>query len=75
MTILGVPCFLGENTERPATITRDIIPLVGTGPRRSTAAVAEAHEQPSRPVNMPELRDGYAAERMVDIVQQRFADA
>ena len=75
MTILSVPCFSGENTERPATITREITPLVGTDARRSPAAAAEVLEQPSRPVSTPELRDGYAAERMVDIVRQRFAGA
>jgi len=70
-TILGVPCMtLRDNTERPVTISEGTNRLVGTDCQRILTAIRQFVAEPPtehRP-RMPELWDGHAAERIVDVV-------
>jgi UDP-N-acetylglucosamine 2-epimerase (non-hydrolysing) len=69
-TVLGIPCLtLRENTERPVTITQGTNRLVGTSPARITAAWDEVRASPP-PHRIPELWDGRAAERIVDVLRR-----
>ena len=74
-TILQVPCLtLRENTERPATIEQGSNRLVGTNPEAILeAARAVLSESPSqRPARVPDLWDGRASARIVDILEARL---
>jgi UDP-N-acetylglucosamine 2-epimerase (non-hydrolysing) len=72
-TILGVPCLtLRENTERPATVTHGTNRLVGTDRGRLLEAAEEVLRAPRPARRRPELWDGRAASRIVDVlVRQR----
>lgn len=67
-TMLGVPCLtMRENTERPITVDEGTNQVVGTDPdriRASAAAVLRDGVEPRR----PELWDGQAADRIVDVL-------
>jgi UDP-N-acetylglucosamine 2-epimerase (non-hydrolysing) len=68
-TVLGVPCLtLRENTERPVTITQGTNTLVGTAPDRIVAAWQTVRESPPPP-RVPELWDGRAADRIVEVLR------
>jgi UDP-N-acetylglucosamine 2-epimerase (non-hydrolysing) len=68
-TVLGVPCLtLRNNTERPATVTEGTNVLVGLDAGRIIAAGLETLERPPRPGRVPELWDGRAAERIIDVL-------
>ena len=68
-TVLGVPCLtLRNNTERPITIEEGTNTLVGLDPERIVAASLRALSEQSRPGRIPELWDGRAAARIVDIL-------
>jgi len=68
-TILGVPCLtLRDNTERPVTITQGTNRLVGTRAERIVEAARQVLGRAvDKPVG-PELWDGHAAERIVDVL-------
>jgi UDP-N-acetylglucosamine 2-epimerase (non-hydrolysing) len=67
-TVLGVPCLtLRNNTERPVTVDQGTNQLVGTDPRRITAACERALASPPAG-RIPDLWDGRAAERIADII-------
>lgn len=69
-TVLGVPCLtLRENTERPVTITQGTNRLAGTDPTKILALFDEIQSS-ARFVsgNVPELWDGRAASRLVEIL-------
>ena len=71
-TILGVPCLtLRENTERPITITEGTNRLVGTDPARILAAAVEALDAPMRASKAPDLWDGHASSRILDVLEHR----
>ena len=68
-TILGVPCLtLRDNTERPITVSQGTNRLIGSGTQAILAAFREACEHPSGPSPQPELWDGNAAQRIVDVL-------
>ncbi len=68
-TILGVPCItLRENTERPVTLTEGTNRLVGTDGDLILEAVKDALEGRFPEGKVPELWDGKAAERIVDVL-------
>ena len=69
-TILRVPCLtLRENTERPVTIEKGTNRLVGTDPDRVFEAVLEALDRTLDLAQVPELWDGNASRRIVDILE------
>ncbi len=69
-TVLGVPCLtLRENTERPSTIDQGTNQLVGLDPQKIiTAALAALALPPGAPHRTPDLWDGHAASRILDIL-------
>jgi UDP-N-acetylglucosamine 2-epimerase (non-hydrolysing) len=68
-TVLGVPCLtLRNNTERPVTVAQGTNVLVGLDPDRIIAAGLGALSAPSTAKRIPELWDGQAAQRIVDIL-------
>ncbi len=72
-TILGVPCLtLRENTERPITISQGTNTLVGTNPERIVQEVARVLEGEMKAGRVPELWDGHAARRIVDVLRREI---
>ncbi len=70
-TALGVPCLtMRENTERPVTVERGTNRLVGSDPAAILAASCEILDGEARPGRKPELWDGRAAERIVDVLER-----
>ena len=70
-TILGVPCLtLRENTERPITIVEGTNTLVGADPARIVAETRRILAGKGKTGRVPELWDGHAAERIVEILRQ-----
>ena len=75
-TILGVPCItLRENTERPVTLKNGTNVLVGADPDKIIAEFTRVLEG-ARPVpRTPNLWDGQAAKRIVQILLQQSVSA
>jgi UDP-N-acetylglucosamine 2-epimerase (non-hydrolysing) len=70
-TILDVPCLtLRENTERPITIEQGTNQLVGVDPEVVLRAALETLEREPAAHHTPELWDGRASERIVDILER-----
>ncbi len=68
-TVLGVPCLtLRNNTERPITIEQGTNTLVGLDRQRIVAAARRVLSGPSRAGRVPDLWDGRAAARIVDVL-------
>lgn len=66
-TALGVPCLtLRENTERPITIAEGTNTLCGTDARRIVETAFEILASGGKRGRVPELWDGYAAERIAN---------
>jgi len=71
-TILQVPCItLRENTERPVTCEVGSNQLTGVDPRAILAAYQKIKDGKLPEPRIPELWDGHAAERIVDILCRR----
>ncbi len=69
-TILNVPCLtIRENTERPITITKGTNILVGMDSKRIIAGARQILSGKYRCGSIPELWDGRAAERIVNIIE------
>lgn len=71
-TILRIPCLtLRENTERPVTIEQGSNRLVGTQPAAILQAARAILAEPAaaKPPRVPELWDGKASARIIDIVE------
>lgn len=71
-TCLGVPCLsVRANTERPVTVELGTSLLVGNEPQRILDAAHAAVHTDRRPVTLPPLWDGHAAERIVAVLLDR----
>jgi len=72
-TVLGVPCFtFRNNTERPITITAGTNHLIGTDPNALVSALDEFESNPRQPCQIPELWDGKAAPRILQIIHDKL---
>jgi UDP-N-acetylglucosamine 2-epimerase (non-hydrolysing) len=68
-TFLGVPCLtMRENTERPVTVTEGTNRLVGLDPDRIIDEGLRAVAGSGRGGRVPQLWDGHAAERILDVL-------
>ena len=68
-TALGVPCItIRENTERPITVDEGTNVLVGTDPSRIVAEARKVLRGEGKQGRRPQLWDGKAAERIVEIL-------
>jgi UDP-N-acetylglucosamine 2-epimerase (non-hydrolysing) len=68
-TALGIPCFtIRENTERPVTIEEGTNTMVGTTGKGILSAYQVFKNGGSKKGRIPELWDGKAAERIVNIL-------
>ena len=68
-TVLGVPCLtLRNNTERPVTVEQGTNELVGLDRERIIRAGLRLLAEPHPATRVPELWDGKAAARIVDIL-------
>ena len=68
-TVLGVPCLtLRNSTERPITINQGTNHLVGLDCAQIMAAARKVLSEPPGRGRVPELWDGRAASRIVDIL-------
>jgi len=72
-TVLRVPCItLRENTERPSTIDSGANRLVGRDSVKVAQAVKDALANPCPEIKIPELWDGRAAERIINILEKKY---
>jgi UDP-N-acetylglucosamine 2-epimerase (non-hydrolysing) len=70
-TFLGVPCFtLRANTERPITCTVGTNMLLGLDPQRIAEVPSLLASERERTVGVPDLWDGRAAGRIVDVLER-----
>lgn len=70
-TILGVPCItLRENTERPVTLTHGTNVLVGSCPKKIIAEFSRALGGAWQKPAAPDLWDGRASDRVIQILYQ-----
>lgn len=68
-TVMGIPCItLRENTERPETITIGTNELIGTDPSAIQPALEKLFTGKWKKGGIPELWDGKAAERIIDLL-------
>lgn len=68
-TVMGVPCItLRDNTERPETCTVGTNELIGTNPAAVKPALDKLYAGEWKKGAIPELWDGRAAERIVEIL-------
>jgi len=71
-TVLGVPCVtLRNNTERPVTVTDGTNHLAGVAPEAILKIANHVLTNWQKPDKLPELWDGKAAERIVEVVAQQ----
>ena len=68
-TVMGIPCLtLRDNTERPETCTVGTNELIGTNPANIKPALDKLYSGNWKKGGIPELWDGKAAERIVEII-------
>jgi UDP-N-acetylglucosamine 2-epimerase (non-hydrolysing) len=68
-TVLGVPCVtLRNNTERPVTVIDGTNHLAGIEPKAILKVTNDIFTNWQKPDKMPELWDGKAAERIVNVI-------
>jgi UDP-N-acetylglucosamine 2-epimerase (non-hydrolysing) len=72
-TVLGIPCVtLRENTERPVTVSKGTNKIVGTDKTRIIREGLYAMSNNSKKCRIPELWDGKAAERIIEIILEDY---
>ena len=70
-TALSVPCLtLRHNTERPATVSDGSNQVIGTAPKAILNAAQAIIGGPQQQYGVPELWDGHAATRIVDVLTE-----
>ncbi len=70
-TVMGVPCLtLRDTTERPETITVGTNELIGTDPAKLAPALTKLFQAQWKRGGIPELWDGHAGERIVEILSR-----
>ena len=70
-TVMGVPCItLRDNTERPETCTVGTNELIGTNPDAIKPALDKLFSGQWKKGAIPELWDGHAADRIVQILSE-----
>lgn len=68
-TVLGIPCLtLRDNTERPETIDEGTNELIGANPEAIAPALKDLFENNWKKGKLPELWDGKAGERIIQIL-------
>ena len=73
-TVLGVPCVtLRESTERPVTLSEGANVLVGSDTQRIVREALKAVSGERAAARTPDLWDGHAAERILDVLKRHFA--
>ncbi len=74
-TALGIPCLtLRENTERPITVSQGTNVLAGTSTHSILRAWRDQQDRPKQG-SIPELWDGFAAERCADAISGFLHDS
>lgn len=69
-TALGVTCLtLRDSTERPITVEQGTNTIVGSDPATIRAEVRKVQEGKEKPGRRPELWDGRAAARIIDVLE------
>ena len=70
-TVMGVPCItLRDSTERPETVTIGTNELIGTDPKALKPTLDKLFAGNWKQGSIPELWDGHAAERIVEILER-----
>lgn len=70
-TFLGIPCItLRENTERPITVEIGTNEIVGTDTQKIISLSEKLFSGNWKEGKIPELWDGHAAERIVDVLKK-----
>jgi UDP-N-acetylglucosamine 2-epimerase (non-hydrolysing) len=70
-TVLGVTCLtLRQNTERPITVTEGTNTIVGSDPATIRAEARKVLDGKGKTGRVPELWDGHAARRIVDVLER-----
>jgi UDP-N-acetylglucosamine 2-epimerase (non-hydrolysing) len=73
-TALGVPCItLRENTERPVTVEQGTNTVVGTDSDKILACYEEIMSLGGKTGRAPQLWDGKAAERIIEVINEWVA--
>ena len=73
-TALGLPCLtLRENTNRPVTVLQGTNEIVGLNPAKICKAVDAVFAGKRKAGQLPQLWDGYPAERIVEILRKEFS--
>ncbi len=73
-TMLGIPCLtLRENTERPVTVTEGTNLVIGTESARIIRETRQILDGDVLVGSTPELWDGNAAARIVDVLRRYFS--
>jgi UDP-N-acetylglucosamine 2-epimerase (non-hydrolysing) len=73
-TVLGVPCItLRQNTERPVTVEAGANRVVGNHPAGIRSAIFSVLNGNGDKIRIPELWDGKAAVRIVDVLMRLYA--
>lgn len=74
-TVLGVPCItVRDNTERPVTTTEGTNVIVGRDPKAMLGEAVAALDGRGKSGSLPELWDGNASQRIVDILVKILSD-
>lgn len=75
-TVMGIPCItLRDNTERPETVTIGTNELIGTNPDAIAPILKKLFDGDWKKGSIPDLWDGHAAERIVEILSDMAEEA